>query len=403
MLATQNPVDLDYKGLSNAGTWFLGRLQTERDKARVIEGLEGASAQAGSTFNRQQMEATLAALGNRVFLMNNVHDDAPVVFQTRWAMSYLRGPLTRGQIKTLMDPVRSQFASAAPDERGAEATASIASRTTVEQPSATDAANRPILPAGIRERFVAINERVPDGYQLEYRPGLLGSGKVHFVRKARRHRRLARVLRAADRSTTRRPTTSGTARSIVQQDLATEDAARRPRPLRRFAVASWPAKRATRSSRGNLKEHLYRERIAQAAGSARRSTQCSQAGRRRKPTSAPASRRCWTSRLKRGAREARKAVSPRSWPTPTTALSRAEARVSTQRWQFFARIGSMLWVIVDTVLSALGKGLPGRRRSLDPAFRSVATERGQQSNAQVSVDKLPERNRRARSKNATTS
>ncbi len=93
MLATQNPVDLDYKGLSNAGTWFLGRLQTERDKARVIDGLEGASAQSGAKFNRQAMEATLAALGSRVFLMNNVHDDAPVVFHTRWAMSYLCGPL----------------------------------------------------------------------------------------------------------------------------------------------------------------------------------------------------------------------------------------------------------------------------------------------------------------------
>src|SRR4051812_28445465 len=123
MLATQNPVDLDYKGLSNAGTWFLGRLQTARDKARVIEGLEGASAQAGSTFNRQEMEATLAALGNRVFLMNNVHDDAPVVFESRWAMSYLCGPLTKNQIKTLMDPVRSEHPSAA---TGAKATSESA-------------------------------------------------------------------------------------------------------------------------------------------------------------------------------------------------------------------------------------------------------------------------------------
>ena len=88
VLATQNPVDLDYKGLSNAGTWFLGRLQTERDKARVLEGLEGASAQAGSTFDRAAMERTLAGLGSRVFLMNNVHDNEPVVFETRWAMSY---------------------------------------------------------------------------------------------------------------------------------------------------------------------------------------------------------------------------------------------------------------------------------------------------------------------------
>ncbi|HRE99509.1 MAG TPA: ATP-binding protein [Pirellulaceae bacterium] len=101
VLATQNPVDLDYKGLGNAGTWFLGRLQTERDKARVLEGLEGASIQAGAAFDRSATERTLAALGSRVFLMNNVHDDLPVVFETRWALSYLRGPLTRDDIRRL--------------------------------------------------------------------------------------------------------------------------------------------------------------------------------------------------------------------------------------------------------------------------------------------------------------
>jgi len=68
VLATQNPVDLDYKGLSNTGTWFLGRLQTERDKARVLEGLEGASATAGSPFDRGKMEATLAALGQAIHI-----------------------------------------------------------------------------------------------------------------------------------------------------------------------------------------------------------------------------------------------------------------------------------------------------------------------------------------------
>ena len=106
VLATQNPVDLDYKGLANTGTWFIGRLQTERDKARVIEGLEGAAASSGKKFDRQQMEQLLAGLGNRVFLLNNVHEDAPEVFQTRWTLSYLRGPLTRTQIKQLMDPKR---------------------------------------------------------------------------------------------------------------------------------------------------------------------------------------------------------------------------------------------------------------------------------------------------------
>ena len=106
VLATQNLVDLDYKGLANTGTWFLGRLQTERDKARVLEGLEGAAAGAPQRFDRGRMEQILAGLGNRVFLLNNVHEDAPVVFETRWALSYLRGPLTRSQIKTLMDPRR---------------------------------------------------------------------------------------------------------------------------------------------------------------------------------------------------------------------------------------------------------------------------------------------------------
>src|SRR5262249_4749472 len=75
VLSTQNPVDLDYKGLANAGTWFLGRLQTERDKLRVIEGLEGASATAGKTFDRAKIDATLSGLSSRMFLMNNVHED----------------------------------------------------------------------------------------------------------------------------------------------------------------------------------------------------------------------------------------------------------------------------------------------------------------------------------------
>jgi hypothetical protein len=85
VLATQNPVDLDYKGLSNAGTWFIGRLQTERDRARVLDGLEGASAEAGAAFERREIESTLAGLKSRVFFMNNVHEEVPAIFETRWA------------------------------------------------------------------------------------------------------------------------------------------------------------------------------------------------------------------------------------------------------------------------------------------------------------------------------
>lgn len=109
VLATQNPVDLDYKGLSNTGTWFIGRLQTERDKARVMEGLEGAS---DGSFDKQRMERTLAGLGKRRFLLHNVHEDEAVVFNTRWVLSYLAGPLTREQIKMLTQKAKAALARA---------------------------------------------------------------------------------------------------------------------------------------------------------------------------------------------------------------------------------------------------------------------------------------------------
>ena len=115
VLATQNPVDLDYKALSNAGTWLIGRLQTERDQMRVLDGLEGASANGGVPFDRQATGRVLSGLATRVFLMHNVHEDAPEVFESRWAISYLRGPLTRSQIKILMDPRRAEFASSEGD------------------------------------------------------------------------------------------------------------------------------------------------------------------------------------------------------------------------------------------------------------------------------------------------
>jgi hypothetical protein len=171
VLSTQNPVDLDYKGLSNAGTWFLGRLQTERDKMRVIEGLEGASAAAGKSFDKQAMEATLAGLGNRVFLMNNVHEDVPVLFKTRWTLSFLRGPLTKRQIQVLMAPRKGAIGAAAPS--------SLASRSPV-LPAATSG-NRPPVPAGVRESFLPWRGTAAPGERLVYRPALLGTAKLHFV------------------------------------------------------------------------------------------------------------------------------------------------------------------------------------------------------------------------------
>ena len=177
VLATQNPVDLDYKGLANTGTWFIGRLQTERDKARVLEGLEGAAASSGKKFNKQQMEQLLAGLGSRVFLLNNVHEDAPEVFQTRWTLSYLRGPLTRTQIKTLMDPMKRETSGV----RGkGESTKSEFLEAMTHVSRLTPHASRPMLPPDVPQQFIPIRGVQPSGSLLVYQPMLLGGAQVRF-------------------------------------------------------------------------------------------------------------------------------------------------------------------------------------------------------------------------------
>jgi hypothetical protein len=164
VLATQNPVDLDYKGLSNTGTWFIGRLQTERDKMRVLEGLEGASG--GGEFDRGEMERVLAGLGKRVFLMHNVHEPAPEIFHTRWAMSYLRGPMTRTQIKSLMQ------------DRPITVTATTTERTRLSSkasaPSVTQ--SRPVVPPDVTQRFLPF----AGSGATHYEPRVIGTASVHF-------------------------------------------------------------------------------------------------------------------------------------------------------------------------------------------------------------------------------
>jgi len=180
VLATQNPVDLDYKGLSNIGTWFLGRLQTERDKARVLEGLEGAAVQSGAAFNRGEMEQLLASLGNRVFLMNNVHDDGPTVFQSRWVMSYLAGPLARDKITKLM----AERKKAAAVEKAAKQIESSPSEKSTGETMHVDASrpSRPVVPTGVIERFLSPTVRHAEVSKLVYRPAIYADGSAHYVR-----------------------------------------------------------------------------------------------------------------------------------------------------------------------------------------------------------------------------
>lgn len=176
VLATQNPVDLDYKGLSNAGTWLIGRLQTARDKERVLEGLEGAAAGAAEGFNRGEMEQTLAGLGKRVFLMNNVHEDEPVIFESRWALSYLAGPITQSQIRTLMDPVKAGTAPASPP---AAAPASAPPLPAPIEPEGRTAAPapRPVLPPEVPQYFLPVRGTG----EVVYHPMAFGSVDVRFA------------------------------------------------------------------------------------------------------------------------------------------------------------------------------------------------------------------------------
>jgi len=209
MLTTQNPVDLDYKGLTNAGTWFIGKLQAERDKARLLAGLQSAMAEAGSLSDTRVLDKLISSLDSRVFLLHNVNEDGPVVFQTRWAMSYLRGPLTRQQVKQLMAD-RKPAAPAAPARRKAGETATAASTagtafaTEVAAPASVTGAGPagfsnipPMAPPGVNQVFLPVTIRESESLrvleskvggritatnqQLVFQPALVGLASVAFA------------------------------------------------------------------------------------------------------------------------------------------------------------------------------------------------------------------------------
>jgi hypothetical protein len=164
LLATQNPVDLDYKGLGNTGTWFLGRLQTDRDKQRVLDGLESAAA---GGLDRAEADRLLSSLDKRVFLLHNVHEARPVLFQTRWTMSYLRGPLSREQIRVLRGS-RVQGS-------GVQGSGVQGSRVQGSSVRAAPSRRRPVVPPEILQFFVPSASPSP-----QYEAVVLGAAEVGF-------------------------------------------------------------------------------------------------------------------------------------------------------------------------------------------------------------------------------
>jgi len=168
VLSTQNPVDLDYKALSNAGTWFIGRLQTENDKERLVGGLTGG--QQGGMFDKQALMEAISSLNKREFLIHNVHENQVNFFQTRWALSYLCGPLTRSQIKTLTAESRESQAAV---PQHSTAIMSEHSEAQTEKP--------PPLPAVIRRSYASLDLTVDPDSRVVYHLFAAASADVTFL------------------------------------------------------------------------------------------------------------------------------------------------------------------------------------------------------------------------------
>ena len=198
LLATQNPVDVDYKALSNAGTWFIGKLQTEQDKNRLLDGLESA---AGGV-SRAEFDKLISSLGKRVFVLHNIHAPQPELLQTRYTMNFLAGPITRNRIKELNNlanvdgsaptqPTIAPVMAAAPTLRPVERPVQSQPPTASIQSSST----KPPIPAWIKEYFLPQNYSLPEAFSavqrhmppevmidgVLYRPSLLASAEVHIM------------------------------------------------------------------------------------------------------------------------------------------------------------------------------------------------------------------------------
>ena len=200
VLVTQNPVDVDYKALSNAGTWMIGKLQTERDKERLLDGLEGAAP----GLDRRTYDRLISTLDKRVFLLHNVHENKPELFRTRWAMNYLAGPLTRTQLPGLNEMVGATIqAELSPRQvaasRGRSAPIQTAPQVERAEPAPPEIGSmtRPNVSSGVGEYFLPNNLTLSQAMKASqqalpsdaksigmlYRPALLAQANVRFLKR----------------------------------------------------------------------------------------------------------------------------------------------------------------------------------------------------------------------------
>lgn len=392
VLTTQNPVDLDYKGLTNAGTWFIGKLQAERDKARLMDGLESAMSEAGAALDRATLDRTISALDNRVFLMHNVNLRAPVIFTTRWAMSYLRGPLTRQQIKTLMAPRKAPATTRPP----AEAAMAAAGRGAAAGAATGLLAQPPVLPPAIEQVYLPlaltesqgvrqVADRVggsvtPIEKRLVYTPTLIGFASVHFVDRKLDLDEMEDIALLLPLDAQNKVVSWKDARPI---GLDPRDLADRPERDALFAADLPPAvtdARAFGRLASDLAEHLYQGQTYTLAYNPAL-----------KLYSRPGeSERDFKIRCQQVAREQRDAAVDKLRAKYQVQLDRLADKLDRQRRELAESEGQLKGRIGEEVLSGLATvagalGVLGRRSSSLRGLTSVATRRRITAQAQANV------------------
>lgn len=175
ILSTQNPIDLDYKGLSNIGTWFIGRLQTKQDKERVMDGLLKNDE---ASLNKKEIENLLSNIQSRVFLLKSAHEDRVKLMQTRWVLSYLKGPLSKKEVRTLMADKKNELK---PSEK--EVKKEIAEK---KQAVNFNNSNTNVVQSVVAEDIKQYyNVNTPFGKEIVYTPYIIAKGTVKFVNATR--------------------------------------------------------------------------------------------------------------------------------------------------------------------------------------------------------------------------
>lgn len=193
VLSTQNPIDLDYKALSNAGTWIIGKLQTDQDKQRLLDGL----ANVAGTFDRNYFDSAISSLGKRVFILHNVHSKAPEIFTTRWAMNYLPGPITRNKLADLNRLVGADVRMLAAASAGDGASVTAAEITGRAENNLPGRSTQPVLGSKVPVYFLPVKLSLSEAHRqaadrgiapteqprYHYRPTLLGQAQIWFANR----------------------------------------------------------------------------------------------------------------------------------------------------------------------------------------------------------------------------